>query len=97
MTAKTKLYGMQQSKMYPCLFIGDKVMAIIYIDDILFWSFDENNIHDLAMNLRLQGVDLEQEDDAAGFLGVTLGRDEATGFMEMKQVALIDRAIETPG
>ena len=67
--------------MDPCLFIGDKVIAIIYVDDILFWSVDENNIHDLAMNLRSQGVDLEQEDDAAGFLGVTLGCDEATGLM----------------
>ena len=48
------------------------------------------HIHDLAMNLRLQGVDLEQKDDAAGFPGVTLGRVEATGLMEMKQVGLID-------
>ena len=39
-------------------------------------SVDKNNIHDLAMNLHSQGVNLEQEDDAAGFLGVTLGRDE---------------------
>ena len=51
-------------------------MAIIYIDDILYWSVDENNIHDLAMNLRSQGFDLEKEDDAAGFLSVTLGRDK---------------------
>jgi len=29
-------------------------------------------ITDLAMMLRGKGVDLEQEDDAAGFLGVTL-------------------------
>ena len=93
--AKMKLYGMQQSNMYPCLFIGDKVISIIYVDDILFWSVDENNIHDLAMNLRLQGVDLEQEDDATGFLCVTLGCDEATGLMEMKQVGLIYRVIKT--
>ena len=81
MTAKIKLCGMQQSKMDPCLFIGYKVIEIIYVDDILFWSVDENKIHDLAINLLLQGVDLEQEDYAAGFLVVTLGRDEATGLM----------------
>ena len=46
--------------------------------------------------MRKQGVSLEQEDDAAGFLGVTLGRDKATGLMEMKKVDLIDRVIETP-
>ena len=36
MTAKMKICGMQQSKMDPCLFIGDKVISIIYVDDILF-------------------------------------------------------------
>ena len=36
MTAKRKLCGMVQSKMDPCLFIGKKVLAIIYVDDILF-------------------------------------------------------------
>ena len=67
--------------MDPCLFIYETVMAIIYVDDILFWSVDVNAIYDKAMKLREQGVDLEQEDDAAGFLGVTLGRDETTGMM----------------
>ena len=40
---------------------------------------------------------MEQVDDAAGFLGVTLGREETTVIMEMKQVGLIDRVIETLG
>ena len=73
------------------------MIAIIYVDGILFWSVDKNNIHDLAMNLRSQGVDLEQEDGASGFLGVTLGCEEETGLIEMKQVGLIDRVIETLG
>ena len=73
------------------------MMAIMYVDDNLFWSVDVNDIHDKAMKLRKQGVNLEQEDDAAGFLGVTLGRDGTTGLMEMKQVRIIDRVIETLG
>ena len=36
MTSKMELCGLVQSKMDPCLFIGKKVMAIIYVDDILF-------------------------------------------------------------
>ena len=47
--------------------------------------------------MRKQRLDLEQEDDSAGFLGVTLGQHEATFLMEMKQVGLIDRFIETLG
>ena len=92
-----KFCGMVQSKMDPCLFIGKNFMAIVYVDNILFWSINENNIHNLAMQLREQGVDLEQEDDAAGFLGITLGRDKTTGLMEMKQFSLINSVLETLG
>ena len=97
MTSKTEICDMVNSKMDPCLFIGKKVMTIIYVDDILFWSVDVNDIHEKEMKLREQGVDLEQEDDAAGFLGVTLGRDETTGIMETKQFGLIYCVIETLG
>ena len=97
MTSKMELCGMVQSKMDPCLFIGEKVMAIIYVDKILFWSVEFSEIHDKAMKLREQGVDLEQEDDTADFLGVNLGYDETTGMMEIKQVGLIDHVIDTLG
>ena len=33
----------------PCLFIGDKVICIVYADDLIFWAKDESDIHDLAM------------------------------------------------
>ena len=49
------------------------------------------------MKLREEGVDLKQEDDAAGLLGVTLDCDETTRLTEMMQVGLIDRVIETLG
>ena len=49
------------------------------------------------MKLREVGIDLEQEDDAAGFLGVRLERDPDTGLLEMKQTGLIDRILEALG
>ena len=49
------------------------------------------------MQLRELGVDLEQEDNAAGFLGVTLDRDGPSGLIEMKQTGLIKRVIEALG
>ncbi len=54
-------------------------------------------INESAMQLRDLGVDLEQEDDAAGFLGVTLERDPETSLLEMKQTGLIKRIIEALG
>ncbi len=74
----------------PCLFVGKKVICICYVDDLLFWAWDEKDIHKLAMALHEQGVDLEQEDDAAGFLGVCLEKDAETGLLEMKQTGLIN-------
>ena len=54
-------------------------------------------MHDLSMKLRDIGVDLEQEEDAAGFMGVNLERDEEIGLLEMKQPGLIDRLISYVG
>ena len=49
------------------------------------------------MQLRKQGVNLEQEDNAAVFLGITLGCDKEIGLTEMKQVGIIDRVTEKLG
>ena len=97
LTEKMKTCDMHQSKFDPRLFVGEKVMCIVYVDDLIFWARDEDDIHDLAIQFRDLGVNLEQEDDAAGFLGVTLERDESTGLMQMKQTGLTDRIIEALG
>ena len=39
--------GMLQSKLDTCLFIGVKVICIVYFDDSIFWGKDEVDIHDL--------------------------------------------------
>ena len=88
--------GMEVSKMDPCLFVGARVTAVAFVDDILFWSTDVAYITELGIKLREQGLLLEEEDDAAGFLGVEMSRTEE-GFMEMKQTGLIDRILEALG
>ena len=45
MTSKMEICGMVQFTIDPCIFIGDKLMAIIYVGNILFWSVDVNDIH----------------------------------------------------
>ena len=88
--------GKKQSEFDPCLFIGNNVIAVSCVDDLLFWSPDKKHIHALAVKLRKAGLDLEQEDDAAGFLGIQLSKNEACQI-EMKQTGLIDRIIEALG
>ena len=33
--------GMQPSQFDPCLFIGERVVAVAFVDDILFWATNE--------------------------------------------------------
>jgi len=97
MVKKMADVGMKQSNLDPCLFVGEKVICICYVDDLLFWARDESDISKVAIQLRDVGVDLEQEDDAAGFLGVDMVRDPKTGLIEMKQTGLIKRIIDALG
>ena len=90
-------FGLKQSKLDPCLFVGPDVMFIVYVDDLIFWSPNMNNIDRVAIELCKLGVVLEQEDDAAGFLGVKLEHDSSIGLLEMKQAGLIGRVIEALG
>ncbi len=60
--------GLPQASFDPCLFIGEKVIAICCIHDLIFWARNEKDTVELAVQLLAEGVDPEQEDDASGFL-----------------------------
>ena len=87
---------MEVSKLDPCLFVGEKVICICYVDDILFWSKEESHINEMATRLCKQGLLLEQEDDAAGFLGVKMSKT-TDGKIGLMQTGLIDMIIEALG
>lgn len=94
--------GLKQSGFDPCLFIGEKVIAVAYVDDILFWSKDSAAIAKVMDSLREHGLMLEKESTAAGFLGVDIkilskdAKGRATK-MELTQTGLIDRIITNLG
>jgi hypothetical protein len=94
---KMAICGMVQSKLDPCLFVGEKVICISYVDDLIFWAYNERDIHHISMKLREVRVDLEQETNAAGFLGIQMERDPDTGLLETKQEGLTLRIIEAMG
>ncbi len=97
LVVKMAICGMVQSKLDPCLFVGEKMICIYYVDDLIFLACNEKDIHHIAMTLREVGVDLEQETNAAGFLGILMARDPDTGLMEMKQEGLTLCIIEAMG
>ena len=92
-TEKLESCGLKQSRFDPCLFIGPDVMCVVYVDDEIFWCCNVANINRVVMELCKLGVTLEQEDDAARFLGVKMECNSNTGLLEMKQTGLIERVI----
>ena len=97
MTQKLIANRILQYNLYPCLFIGDKVICIVYVDNLIFWEKYESDMHDLAMKLFDLGADLEEEEDASGFLGVNLERDEETGLLKMKKTGFINFVMSAVG
>jgi hypothetical protein len=38
-TVKLQECGLEQSKFDPCLFIGPDVICVVYVNDLIFWSW----------------------------------------------------------
>ncbi len=73
------------------------MICVVYGNDLIFWSKDVLQINQVAMKLRKLGVDLEQDNSVAGFLGVILDCDASTNLLEMKQTGLMKRVIKALG
>ena len=78
----------------PCLFISDKVICLQYVDDTIFFSPKKEYIDSVINQLREAGVSVEEEDDAAGFLGVQIERNPKDGTITLTQKGLIKRIVE---
>jgi hypothetical protein len=48
-TEKLEACGLEQSKFDPCLFVGTKVICIVYVYDIIFWIKDTEDINSSAI------------------------------------------------
>ncbi|KAI2505066.1 hypothetical protein MHU86_9342 [Fragilaria crotonensis] len=84
--------GFTSSSADPCLFISERVICIVYVDDTLLFSPRQEYIDDVLSKLKEEELDLEEEDDVAGFLGV-----KENGQIHMTQLGLIDRIIDALG
>ena len=77
---------MKTSQSDPCMFVDDRVIAICFVDDILSWSIDDKYIIALREKVREQDLLLGEEDYAAGFLCVTMCRNDG-GSLELRKTA----------
>jgi hypothetical protein len=86
-----------QTDVDPCLFIGDGILCVVYVDDCYFAAKSMDLIDQTIEKIRARGITLEKEPDSAGFLGVKIQRDEAAGTVTFTQAGLIQRIVKTLG
>ena len=70
---------MRQGNFDPFLFIGKTVILIMCVDGMLMGSTPEDHIYALESQLCRKSMELGEEDDASGFLGVKLQKIHSTG------------------
>jgi hypothetical protein len=82
----------------PCLFISDKVICLVYVDDTLFYSPKAEYIDEVIKQLQDPNqcnMELEVEEDVAGFLGVDIkDRRHIDGTYKLTQPGLATRIVE---
>ena len=77
-----------------CLFISDKVICVLYCDDSILFAKDPADIDAVIAQLREEELELDEEGDVAGFLGVHLDRSECGKFITLTQRGLTEKVIE---
>ena len=65
---KLKQCGYKQSPNDPCLFMTNKVICVVYVDDCLFFAPNQLDIDASIDDIKKAGMDLNVEDDVTGFL-----------------------------
>ena len=88
--------GLKQSVSDPCMFIGDGMVVLTYVDDVLFFGKDGSKIDPKIKAIEARGFKLRIEDDVYAFLGVEVVR-LPNGEIELKQTGLIAKVLATCG
>ncbi len=86
--------GFVSTEIDPCLFVSDRVICLVYVDDTLLYSPKPEYIEEALAKLRNQGMDLEVEDSVAGFLGVHIDHTKTTATIKLTQKGLTQRIIK---
>ena len=79
----------------PCLFISEKVICLVYVDGTLFFSPNESDIYVVFGKLRKLKLELNVEDDVAGFIGALIKK--LFGYRIGLQTGLIKKILEAIG
>jgi Reverse transcriptase (RNA-dependent DNA polymerase) len=99
-----KARGFEPSESDPCMFIGRGMIALSYVDDVLFFGPDLQEIDKVIQELQDAGMPLTiEQDDAYAFLGVDIAPMSQISFeasnegFYMSQTGLTDKVLKTVG
>ena len=83
-----KAMGLVQSEYDPCLWYGDDIMVVQYVDDCGVSAPTQKRIDEFVQGLREYGLELTQEGTFEEFLGIKFN-NRSDGSIECTQKALI--------
>jgi hypothetical protein len=91
--------GLKQSAEDPCLFVGNTVIVLIYVDDLLMFLKDDSEFDKLLAALRAADISIRREGTAEGFLGVQIDRVDTDHGPQitLTQSGLTKRIVEALG
>lgn len=88
--------GFIQSEHDPCLWFGDQIMLVIYVDDVGISAPNQERINKFVNDMRGLGFELTQEETFAEFLGIKF-KTLNDGSIKCTQKGLIQKTLETAG
>jgi hypothetical protein len=87
--------NVMQSQFDPCLFIGNDIIVVVYVDDMLLYAKDDSTIDNLIKALHDSKIWIRKEGSAEGFLGVDITRHK--DGLTLTQAGLTKRIITALG
>lgn len=95
LTKRLVRQGLTQSVHDPCLFYSKRIVAIIYVDDVLVYARSDADIEEFVEGMKKQEVLMRREDTVNGYLGVQIEVDGNKTILT--QTGLIKRVVESLG
>ena len=89
--------GYQSSQNDSCMFMGNELILLVYVDDILVFGPSDTLIDKALEDLKIEKMEFTEESDVYAFLGVQVDKGESTGEITLTQTGLIDKIIKATG
>ena len=94
--AMTKL-GYKKSESDPCMFYGNGLIILAYVDDILMFGKNQAALDESLSRFKETKMNFTEETDVFAYLGVEVVRKDDTGEITLVQKGLTDKIVRTTG